>query len=366
MMIKQLLIFALSASVALGAQAQSTQKLSAGKANDYGLVYNLPLTRINVTLEVERTQAKPGEFFRYSKKYLSIDPVTAPSQSWKLKSAMLTTEGVASPEESYLVQFKNGSTPFMIVDSNSFPVAVNDADATLPAPPEYPRAVEAGPSVLDLPIAAQSMTQEMIQSQSSAKRAELAANKIYELRQSRNDIISGQADQMPADGQAMKIALDNLEAQESALTAMFAGTKQISTEVVTLGWLVEMGEDERRRVLIARLSPVDGLVSPDDLSGEPVYLDITVRSRGELPVNEKGEPKRFPKGGMAYRIPGNVMAEVVYNDRTVARATLDVAQLGIVFGLDPSMFTDRKAPAYVRFDPASGAVVEIGTANSQQ
>ncbi|MDE6177405.1 MAG: DUF4831 family protein, partial [Paramuribaculum sp.] len=66
------------------------------------------------------------------------------------------------------------------------------------------------------------------------------------------------------------------------------------------------------------------------------------------------------------RIPGNVMAEVVYNDRTVARATLDVAQLGIVFGLDPSMFTDRKAPAYVRFDPASGAVVEIGTANSQQ
>ncbi len=33
----------------------------------------------------------------------------------------------------------------------------------------------------------------------------------------------------------------------------------------------------------------------------------------------------------------------------------------IVFGIDPDMFTDKKAPAYVVFDAQTGAIREIGT-----
>ena len=74
----------------------------------------------------------------------------------------------------------------------------------------------------------------MLQSQSSAKRAELAAQRIYELRQSRNDLITGQADQMPPDGEAMKLVMDQIAAQEAALTAMFIGTEQRETDVQTI------------------------------------------------------------------------------------------------------------------------------------
>ncbi len=51
------------------------------------------------------------------------------------------------------------------------------------------------------------MTEDMLRSTSTAKRAELAAARIYELRQSRSDIMSGNADQAPTDGEGLKLVL---------------------------------------------------------------------------------------------------------------------------------------------------------------
>lgn len=340
---------------------QTTQKLTANKSNDYGLIYNLPLTSVNVVVEAQRDVKAPGEFFRYSKKYLSIDPVKSRTEQWSIKSVSIATEGVPNTDEYYMVQFKSGATPFMLVDANSFPLSINDDSYETPSKAPLPVAQPAKPTILETPAAAQAMTQDMLQSQSSAKRAELAASKIYELRQSRNDIISGQADQMPADGKAMQLALDNLSAQEEALTAMFVGTSQTSTDVESFNWLIDGDMQSKTRVVVGRLSQTNGLVDADDLSGEPIYLDIEVVAKGELPVNEKGEAKRFPKGGLAYCVPGEAMLSVVYNGSVLATRKVQIAQLGVVFGLDPSMFTDKKSPAYVHFDPTTGAVVEIGS-----
>jgi hypothetical protein len=38
-----------------------------------------------------------------------------------------------------------------------------------------------------------------------------------------------------------------------------------------------------------------------------------------------------------------------------------MAQYGVVFGIDPAMITNTKAPAYVVFDPLTGAIKELGT-----
>lgn len=351
----------LSVGFTASLSAQTTQKLTANKSNDYGLIYNLPLTSIGVVVEAEREVKNPGDFFRYAKKYLNMDPVKSRVETWSIKSVSITTQGVPDTKESYLVQFKAGATPTMIVDANSFPLAVNDDSFEMPPATAIPAPQAPKPTILETPAAAQAMTQDMLQSQSSAKRAELAAAKIYELRQSRNDIISGQADQMPADGKAMQLALDNLSSQEEALTAMFVGTTQTSTDVEVYDWMFDGSIASKTRVVVGRLSQVDGLVDADDLSGEPIYLEVEVAARGELPVNDKGEEKKFPKGGLAYCVPGEANVSVVYNGRTLASKRVQVAQLGVVFGLDPTMFTDKKAPAYVHFDPSTGSVVEIGS-----
>ena len=48
------------------------------------------------------------------------------------------------------------------------------------------------------------------------------AKEIYNIRESKNALLRGQADNMPSDGAQLKIMLDNLNAQEEAMTQMFS------------------------------------------------------------------------------------------------------------------------------------------------
>lgn len=341
--------------------AQTTTKLTATKASEYGLIYTLPLTAFEVTVAVEKTVNTPGEFYQYARKYLNTTPILKPSTTWKITEAVVNPIAVADEKERYLATFKGGAGTFMTVSDQNFPLSVNDDsyEATVSLT-ELPQAVEAQPTILQRPVAQQAVTPEMIQSKSLAKRAQLAADKIYEFRTNRNDIISGQADAMPSDGAAMKLALDQLADQEAALTAMFLGTVQKSVEVRT--YTVYLPDDGAvNRKVVARLSALEGLVDANDLSGAPIYISITPQTRGELPVNEKGVTKTFPKGGVAYRIPGSARVTLSYDDDVLADKTFDVAQYGVVFGLDPSLFTNKKAPSYLHFNPLTGAVRELGT-----
>lgn len=366
---KALLIAAIASATVLAgndAGAQTTQKFTATKANEYGLVYSLPVTVLDLTVEAERVDRTPGEFYNYSRKYLGIDPIMKPSTEYSLKSLTVNPRGEAPSDNDsrYMVKFKSGSAPFIILSPEGLPVSINfEADySPAPLPFPIPEAVKAEPSILSLPEARQAMTAEMLQAQSTAKRAELAAARIFELRQNRSDIISGQADNMPSDGKAMQLALDNLARQEAALTAMFTGTETRSTTVSTIPWTPD-GESEAPAIssVVARLSAIDGIVDAGNLSGEPITVTVKVIERGEMPVNDKGEELRFPKGGVAYTIPGRARVTASYRGRDLFSQEMELAQLGIVFGLDPAIFTDKKAPAALKFYPSTGAIRELST-----
>lgn len=50
-----------------------------------------------------------------------------------------------------------------------------------------------------------------------------------------------------------------------------------------------------------------------------------------------------------------------FDGETLVGKTFDVAQLGVVFGIDPALFTNKKAPSYLHFNPLTGAIRELGT-----
>ena len=353
------LTFALATGTA-ALQAQTATRLAATKANNFAMVYTLPSTGLSITLEAEITVKKPGEFYNYAKKYLNIsDPITRETCSATLRSAVVSTYGVANDKERYAVTFKNGTSPYMMLSAENIPLSINTEKAAEADHPELPVAPDADPTPLETPAATQVVSEEMLQSQSTAKRAELAAQALYALRQTRADLISGQAEQMPPDGKSLQLMLDNLEAQEKALMAMFVGTTAVRTDVATFRL---MPDDDIDNKVIARISPVDGIVGASDLSGAPVYLSLKVTQRGEMPVNEKGQELPFPRNGVAYCIPGEAEVTVKYDGQTYADVQEPMAQFGVVYGLAPNSFTDKKAPIYVVFDPATGAILEQGPA----
>ena len=347
-----------AAVLPMSLSAQSTRQFTATRANEYGLVYSLPTTVVDITIETEHVHRAPGEFHNYARRHLAItNAITDESTTVSVRSVTIAARGIADTSNQWQVQFKSGSAVTMLLTADGRPLTINTEEAVDEAAPELPVAQAAAPTPLQTDAARQAMTQEMVRSSSISKRAELAAQRIFELREMRSDLLSGQSDNPPADGQAMQLVLDNIAGQEAALTAMFAGTEQRYTNVRTITFAPD--SDEIDRQVIARISPYEGILDADNLAGAPLTLSLEILERGSLPLTDKGEPKRFPNNGVAYVIPGTARISVQYEGRTIAHADVTLAQLGCVFGIDPALFTDKKAPATLQFDPTTGAIVQL-------
>ena len=158
---KLLLIGAVAAGCGASASAQNTTRLSVTKANDYALVYTLPVTNLSVTLEAEITVKKPGEFYKYAKKYLNInDPVTKESRTATLKSAVVSTFGLPDADQRYAVQFKSGTDAYMMLSSANVPLAVNTTKVAPAETVTLPEAQPAPPTPLETPAARQVVSEE--------------------------------------------------------------------------------------------------------------------------------------------------------------------------------------------------------------
>lgn len=361
---RHLITILLAAVTFTSVLAQNTQRFTATKANEFSIVYSLPLTVIDITVVTRKITQTPGEFYQYAKRILNVNnPIIKPSVTYSIEKVIINTHGVPGTDRRYAVKFGSGFSPYIILSPDNIPLSVNTDDTYTAQKNEIPLAQEASPTPLQNPAAQQVVTEDMLRSSTALKKAQLAAEQLYSLRQSRTDLITGQADQMPPDGQSTQLILDNLNAQEAALTAMFLGTTQESTQVHTFTYIPPVDTLHVDGVVIARLSQLDGIVAADDLSGAPIYLDYNVTQQGEMPLSEKGQPIPFPKNGLAYCIPGKAQVRITYDGDTEASATVNVAQAGIVYGLDPKTFYNKKATSSLVFDPATGALVSVTPVN---
>ena len=171
------------------------------------------------------------------------------------------------------------------------------------------------------------------------------------------DILTGEADNMPADGESLRIIIEQLDQQEQALSSMFTGTTSI--EYTTKRIKFTPTTDITNQVVM-RFSEHLGFVDTNDLCGAPIYLSVTITERGQYPLDNKGVIKKVPKGALAYNIPGKANMTLQFEGETLAYKELNVAQLGVVFGLDPSLLTHKKQPTFVIFDPTTGGIMQMG------
>lgn len=350
-------ILALCIFGSIPAFSQEVTKFSAGKHNDYGLLYSLPRTTLDLEVTATKTTYKVGPYYQYAEKYLGIPvTITENGESWVLDKVRVQAVGVPDKDQKYLVQFKNGSTPFMFLSKEGLLLSINTDPVidTLKAT----QSVSKTPSPLDNNSYASVFTEELLMSGSTAKMAEIAAKQLYRIRESRLNLVTGDADQLPADGESFKLVMKQLEEQEQALVALFMGTTQTEKTVQHFTFIPE--QDISNEVVF-RFSNFAGIVDKNNLSGIPVYLTLNITDRGEMPIDNKGKVKEVPKGGVAYCIPGNANVELQFAGKSIFKNKFQVAQFGIVYSLSPGIFDDKKAPASVTFYPQTGAIRDIAT-----
>lgn len=338
--------------------AQNTVKMSAVKSNDYGVAYSLPKTSLAVKADYTKTIRKAGEFYQYAERYLSIpNPIVENSVSYTLDNIDAISKGIPDKDKSYLVEFRaNTTAPFVALTKDGLICAIND-DYTFPKEEVVKVDIL---STSSLPDPRSFLSEEILRAGSTAKQAELIAKQIYRLRESRNNILTGDADNMPPDGDAYKLVMSQLEEQEKALTAMFTGTEVI--EKGSEEFTIIPDERDIDNKIIFRFSSKLGVVDANDLSGQPVTLSLKnkePRIVHELTPKEEKEIEKKFASGIIYNIPSKAALQISYNGRNYVQRDYDVVQYGIQDVLAPKMFDNNKLPIKVVFYPEIGAIKQI-------
>ena len=352
---KSLLVLVLLASV-FAMEAQQTKRLTAEKHNEYGLIYTLPVSAFQVEIVAVKDIRMAGPFAKYSKIFTTnSDAILKNEVSWSIESVKVTPYGIPDTENRYLMQLKPGALAFIDVADDGMLLSINkDVEAPVLqslSVVEVEGTPVTGREYLDF------VDEDFIAAQSSYKQAQLLAEEIMEVREAKVSLTRGTAETMPTDGKQLEIMLESLEKQERYLMNAFTGSSWKERVVRTFTYC----PDEEGRGILCKLNPSMGLVDADAKSGTPVYISVRVTEEAALPLDAKGEEKKLPKDAVMYCVPGVADLSITFNGAELYRKSHPMSQFGLVFGLNPSVFTDKKEPSYAVFDPATGALKELGT-----
>lgn len=345
---------------AIPALAQQTRMLTPDKYSDYGLVYALPRTAIEVELTARHTLRQAGPFRMFAPKYLGTgDVIMEDSESWEITDVRMRPYGVANDSSIYRMQLKAGQSLSICVADDGMLLAINTEGEAAGEwePLQNPHPMLMPPATEYLQYAGE----DFGSARSDARRAAILAATLAEVRQARLELTRGTADNMPSDGHQLEIMLNSLAHQEELLLNAFRGREMSETRSARFSLV----PDSEGRYVLARINPFNGFINRDDLSGAPVYVDIKAVTGPEVPVDADGKELQMPRDGVMYCLPGTAEVTVLWQGRELFSTTMEMSQMGTTFALSPSLFTNKKAPACATFNPVTGGLRYIGEIKQQ-
>lgn len=337
-------IIALGLLASLSAYSQESYVPQAGE----GIVYFLPKTKVAVDIIATKVNYQPGEFSLYASRYLRLNNISSqPESHWEIKDIQVRLVGVPDSTKAYIIKVKDKSVASNVeLTDKGIVKAINTTSTEKESAPDYK---------LEKPELHENvrkyMTEDILMAGSSAKMAELTAREIYNIRDSKNIILRGQAETMPKDGASLQLVIDQLNKQEKALTQAFTGTTDRTDKVFTI--LVEPNNDAQEQVA-ARFSTQLGVLPTDNLAGDPIY--VSIRNTSTLPMPE--EDKKKKNDGAIYNVPGKGNVTVTYQGKKLFDGEMPFTQFGYTEVLVDGLF-DKKVNTRVIFNTTTGGILKI-------
>lgn len=316
-------------------------------------VYALPKTELKVEVVVTKTMQIPGEFYQYSQRYLGTSNViTQGKTTYEVKEINVSPVSVPNPDQIYSLSGFDKKTPAYNISVNEQGIlcGINNPFSSVckegkktdrkPSSPDW----DEGSSLLPL-------GEEYMMAGSTAKLAEGTAKQIYRIRESRLNLLTGDVDHMPADGNSMNTILTRLDKMEKELTELFIGKTIVETEkhVITYDPAKAQAND-----ILFRLSAVSGIVSANDLSGAPYYIRVNAEKAPQFtPAGKKPKSNTV----LYYVLP--VSGTVVIDDtkKQFYSNIFVFPQFGTVTTLNDDVIKNKSIK--VRIDPQTGRLLDV-------
>ena len=299
-----------------------------------GSSYYLPKTALKFTLITEKTTYTPGEFNQYAERFFKKSATAEEQTTYRIVGIKFSTYGVPDTAKIFTVKI-DGKHNITSVRKNESGIlwAINDNPTA--AKPEAPFVPAPKPAKLN---PNEYLTQDILNAGSKAKMAELTAEEIFDIRDSRSRLSKGQADNMPTDGQQLKLMLNSLDNQENALSQLFFGTEEKDTFETVINYIPTKPVN---RDVLFRFSKHFGPVGKDDLSGSPYYISVIDEQQvPTLSVTiDKNENKN--DAGVWVNLPGKITVKLYQDEKMLQSYEIYSAQFGRTEPINGELFNKK-------------------------
>jgi len=306
-----------------------TEKLATAMDTARGIVYQLPKTILQVEVDTKCVQETPGMYFQYADRFLGIkDFIQNESIRYEITGFRLTTKTIPDPSQAYLISTgKKGKKLNIALTPEGFLKSINGTSENVMHPSSVsaetvakiaPKAWEtAGSSIF---------TKDMQLANSTAKMAELAANQLFTLRDTRFNLLTQELDKTPTDGRSYEIVLSELNQMERAYLELFKGKTTESNQSFSYTLVPQKDSTD----ILFRFSLFKGILDKNNLGGNPIFIEVKALpvAAEALRVDKTATPQ-----GLYYRVPGRAVINITDGKDVFFTREITVPQFGRVLSL---------------------------------
>lgn len=348
-----------------------------------GVYYMLPKSRVEIKIQVKKTDLIKGPYAQFAGKYLGIDNVINSTMTiWQIDEITVDTYAIPDTSQLHYVAMRD-------VDSSSIPVSFQlnfNNIGTLTGSSKMEDAILSESTSISAPgisysnvfkfyaesnlfetidtivervakdsvMVEQTVLKKKMVEKPIEQRAKEAADVIQEIKEQRLRLLTGYQE-IPYDPATIKYMAGELEKMEQDYIELFTGLKVETTFSRSFYFTPELADD-CIPLAMARFSPQDGVLSLESNRGETMYVRFCSQGVAEahkrhLVPDSLAQNKRLYTG-FVYRVPEWASVTIYLGNKVQKEVNMPLPQFGKTARLP--YFISR-----FKMDPETGAILNV-------
>jgi len=339
-LIKLVLILALVSCSTINTTTTNVQDLRSYEDNS--IIYALPRTVISTTVRAKKYTFTPGPFHRYAKELLGIEGVgTKQEVGWQIIGFKVDYSEEPDPDHYYSIKNLTDNilnNSLMNFEKYSF-IFSHDFN--------YKRQLVESCDLKNVKSSSNGLVvtgkikevyddtiqdivpvwQTYIKESTKKEQAKTVADLIFKTRLKKFQVLTGKHS-IYADGDALRIAVNELDELESEYLSLFIGT--YSSDTITRTYFVRPESGEKlQRFTLFRFSEDEGIKSPSDNTDKGFSVIMEVKDLDHnVQLNQTEIPTMTGSNYLIHRICDKAFVKVFYGSHSVIETELPIFQLG--------------------------------------
>lgn len=326
------------------------------------VVYYSPKNYVTLDFTYTVEKQESGQYAAYAEELLGItDVIKETKTTYTIKNVAIGTATVTDYERPHVVSAEKGiPTQLLRINGKNLLVGYNMAEAAEHKCSRTNAEDNAKQGIR--PKRAVPFTEEIAKAKGARAKAQAIAKQIFTIRETRSYLLNGEVEHAPADGESMRLVLDELNEQEKQLLDLFVGTKHKRTEhkIMRVMPILEGKTLERVQTEEYFFSTENGFTTAENIDAQPIQVAMHLHRPAVKHLSEKEQKSRKAAevSQIVYNQPGYAEVEVKYQDRTLSSRSLPIAQLGVDVPLAKDLFLITPLPV-IEFSEKTGNIVSI-------